>query len=139
MISFWPRYSIALIYAVPGAICLERCWIVFLNDHLRGALELTGKDYYQKTKGGLTPDDICVREYTQKSRAEKITYWCRGLHEAMRHQGEYWGRDEMTLFTPEEYAEWKKQEPEIDLLLPDIFKQLNIDYKKVAELLGIES
>ena len=75
-------------------------------------------------------------EYPNKSREEKIKYWSGSLHQQMRWNGES-GQDEMAIFSKEDYMHWKLKEPEIEKLLPEILKMLNISIDKVYPLLGI--
>jgi hypothetical protein len=54
--------------------------------------------------------------YLQAPLAERSAFWFNNFLQAMRSQGAA-GYDEYAYFTPENYAEWRTYEPEIDAVL----------------------
>lgn len=75
-------------------------------------------------------------EYPQKTLDEKVNYWAGSLRQSMRWNGES-GVDEMAVFSKADYDLWKKREPNIDMLLPLILEKLNLNKKKIMDILGI--
>lgn len=95
------------------------------------------KDYQDRlSKYEDLQNKFWEKEYPQKSKTEKVKYWSGSLHQQMRWNGES-GLDEMAVFSVYDYQEWKKKEPKIDELLPEILKMLNISKEKVYPLLAI--
>jgi len=75
-------------------------------------------------------------EYPKKTLDQKVNFWAGSLHQQMRWNGES-GLDEMAVFSKEDYILWKKREPNIDRLLPDIISKLNLNKEGVYKLLEL--
>jgi hypothetical protein len=65
-------------------------------------------------------------EYSNKTFEEKQQFWAEYIYRQLRIQGDS-GYDEYTVFNKESYEEWKKKEPQIDIMLDFVIRKLPWD------------
>jgi len=64
------------------------------------------------------------KAYLTYNDEQKASYWSRIFYRWMRWEGENGSDDEVEFFQPEVIAKFKKEEPNLDRLMPIILKQL---------------
>jgi len=79
--------------------------------------------YYERQKEKKESERFWIEEYPAYSLEEKRGFWLRYFYSAMRSQGEA-GVDEYWLFTKENYAEWRRSEPDMDMMLEYVIEKL---------------
>lgn len=66
--------------------------------------------------------EITNPSYRELSQKEKVNYWVEKLNQSMRLQVEK-GFDEYLIFSPEWYTAMKKNEPEFDAIMDEVFNR----------------
>ncbi len=59
---------------------------------------------------------------SEEERRQKRGEWVAGMLRLMRSNGEALGDEYGGIFTPEKYARWKKEEPDIEAMLDDLIE-----------------
>jgi hypothetical protein len=75
-------------------------------------------------------------EYFEKTIKEKIEYWSMSFNVEMRRSGEQ-GYQELSIFSKKSFSYWLSKEPDLEKMLPDVLKQINLSKEKVYPLLGL--